>query len=230
MARSVKKTSAESADAIVALDPGVRTFQTYYSQQSAGKIGMNVASYIKKYQDRTDKLQCEMEFTNSKKRYAMRKRCFKLRAKAKNIVDNMQWHAANYLTDKYSVILLPKFNTRSIAMKTNCAQRNRDLYAVRHYSFREKLLHKANIKSKSVILCSEAHTSKTCTQCGNMKDDLAGDKVYICGSCGVSIDRDIAGARNILIRCLTKYQMGLDTTPQEGESLPQVISNETNRQ
>ena len=53
-----------------------------------------------------------------------------------------------------------------------------------------------------VIICNEAYTSKTCSNCGFINPELKGDKVYNCKICKLSIDRDINGARNILLRAL----------------------------
>lgn len=42
-------------------------------------------------------------------------------------------------------------------------------------------------------------SSKTCSNCGNIKQDLKlSDRVYNCGSCGFNLDRDLNAAQNIL--------------------------------
>jgi transposase len=50
-------------------------------------------------------------------------------------------------------------------------------------------------------LVSEEYTSKTCGGCGSL-NCVGGSKEYKC-ECGVDIDRDMNGARNILIKSLT---------------------------
>jgi transposase len=49
----------------------------------------------------------------------------------------------------------------------------------------------------------EAYTSKTCGRCGSLHDGLGKSKVFKCPSCDFTLDRDVNGARNILIRFLT---------------------------
>jgi len=45
------------------------------------------------------------------------------------------------------------------------------------------------------------NTSKMCSRCGNIRDDLAlWDREYACPNCGLSRDRDLNAARNILVR------------------------------
>ena len=44
--------------------------------------------------------------------------------------------------------------------------------------------------------------SKTCSNCGNLKENLRGNHNYNCNKCGININRDINGARNIYIKTL----------------------------
>jgi putative transposase len=79
-----------------------------------------------------------------------------------------------------------------------------------HCKFRERLKHKAREYPNCTVLeCSEAYTSKTCTQCGNIDWKLKGGKVYKCKKCRVKLDRDANGARNILLRNLEAYGIHL---------------------
>ena len=55
-------------------------------------------------------------------------------------------------------------------------------------------------KNKYLILCTENYTSKACTNCGHIKQNLGGNKIYKCKKCKSVIDRDINGARNIYIK------------------------------
>ena len=57
--------------------------------------------------------------------------------------------------------------------------------------------------NKNLYIVDESYTSCTCTNCGNMKKNLGGDEVYRCGNCKIEVDRDVNGARNILIKNTT---------------------------
>ena len=70
------------------------------------------------------------------------------------------------------------------------------------YKFRMKLINKAKIFGTTIILCKENYTSKTCTNCGNIKHDLGASKIYKCSKCSIILDRDYNGARNIMLRNL----------------------------
>lgn len=51
-----------------------------------------------------------------------------------------------------------------------------------------------------VYSVNEAYTSKTCSFCGKIHD-IGSKKILSCG-CGATVDRDLTGARNILLRAL----------------------------
>ena len=59
------------------------------------------------------------------------------------------------------------------------------------------------IREDNLIIKEEWYTSKTCTSCGNKKDDLGGNKIYSCIKCNLTIDRDYNGCRNIFLSCIS---------------------------
>lgn len=73
-----------------------------------------------------------------------------------------------------------------------------------HCNFVDKLLEKQNEYPKcNVMVVKEAYTSKTCSNCGFIKYNLNSNKTFKCDDCGIVIDRDINGARNILLKKLS---------------------------
>jgi|SaaInlStandDraft_1057018.scaffolds.fasta_scaffold04052_8 transposase len=42
--------------------------------------------------------------------------------------------------------------------------------------------------------------NKTCTNCGNLHKSLGSNKTYKCEKCNVIMERDVNGARNILLK------------------------------
>jgi putative transposase len=40
-------------------------------------------------------------------------------------------------------------------------------------------------------MVDERYTSKICSKCGNLKEDLGGNKIYKCNECKMEIDRDV---------------------------------------
>ena len=191
----------------VALDPGVKTFQTFYSEEGIiGKLGDETFEDIKRIYFREDKLKSKTSNLklSKRKKYNIRRRCFLLRTKVKNKVKQLHIKCCSWLTNTFKYIFLPSFNVKNMVKKENGRKINktvvRSMLALSHYAFKERLIHMAYSKGCKVDICSEAYTSKTCGWCGNIKHNLTSQRVYNCSSCGISIDRDYNGARNIYLK------------------------------
>lgn len=208
-------------DSIVALDPGVRTFQTFYSENTHGKIGDNfISKRLSKLNNRIDRLTSRISTAKGRTKYNMRKRCNRVYKKVSNIVLDLHRKAASFLVNKYDTILIPNFQTKQMSSKRyrNISRpTSRGMYQLGHYAFRERLVdvsNRDNVKSLSsgwsprsrVVVCSEAYTTKTCGKCGVINPKVGSAKVFKCRDkkCGFVLDRDVNGARNILIRFLTR--------------------------
>jgi len=194
----------------VALDPGVHTFQSFYSEEGiVGKIGDETIENLKCIYKREDKLKSKLDTNKHLKkrtRYNIRKRCLLLRTKVKNRVKHLHRMSCSWLTSTFKYIFLPSFNVKDMIKKNTLRGRTinkttvRAMLALSHFAFKERLLHMAKSRGCVVNICSEAWTSKTCGCCGSIKNDLGGKRIYECSNCGISIDRDYNGARNIYLR------------------------------
>ena len=83
-----------------------------------------------------------------------------------------------------------------------------------HYAFRQRLQWSAFRRpGKHVVTVDEGFTSKTCGLCGTINNHVGGAEIYRCVNpqCGVQIDRDVNGARNILLRELTRRWVAAST-------------------
>jgi putative transposase len=194
----------------VALDPGVRTFQTIYSSEGiAGKLGDGICDKLTSLGLKEDHLKSVLSNikVKSKTKSNIRKRCSLLRTKIKNIVNDLHWKTAHYLCSTFKRIYIPTFEVSNMvckgiperARKIN-SKAVRKMISLSHYAFKEKLLYMAQTKHVQVEIVSEAYTSKTCGGCGYIKNNLGGAKVYKCDQCPFELDRDYNGARNILLR------------------------------
>ena len=183
----------------VSLDPGVRTFQTYYSPDGiSGNLGDNIATKLTKIANRIDLLKSLRDLRLIKKRKANLK-CIKLITKMKCILNDFQWKISHFLVKNFNKIYLPEFGTSKM-LKGLCKKTRRTINMLSHYQFKEKMIHQCTKLKRELIICSEEYTSKTCTCCGNINRKLGGNKIYNCTNCGISIDRDLNGARNIYLK------------------------------
>lgn len=179
------------------LDPGVRKFQTVYSEEEVVHIGIK-QELLKRYFDKLDVLQSLRTrgiIRKNKMKYENR-----IRDKIENIVDDLHYKTINYITRKYETIILPTFESQNLLKKMKSRITKRMLLAYKHYEFKTRLKQKCEERGNRLIICTEEYTSKTCGGCGIIKIDLKMEETYECVKCGLKIDRDINGARNIMIK------------------------------
>lgn len=196
---------SENQGRLVALDPGVRTFMTYFSSDEAGWLARGDFSRIARLCQSLDSLLSRIAKAKCEQKRRMRKAANRLRWRIRDLVDEMQWKVIDFLLERFDTILLPPFETREMASRSRRKLKKKSVRAMltwAHYRFAQRLLVKAKSAGKEIIRQNEAWTSKTCSWSGEIQHSLGGSKT-IRSSDGVSMDRDINGARGIYLRALT---------------------------
>ena len=171
---------------VIALDPGVRKFLVGYDPK--GKcyiIGEGAQKKLILLLKRVDKIE---------KSYLMWQ-------KIKNLISELHWKVSSFLVENYDTILLPDFRVKQMVKKgrTLGKMTRRLLNMFSFYKFKEKLQYKCDTYGKKLLIVDESYTSCTCGVCGEI-NKMGGKEIYLCQSCGLEIDRDVTGARNILIK------------------------------
>ena len=121
-----------------------------------------------------------------------------------NLVDELHWQTARWLTSHYRVILLPAFETQDMTARAGRKIRSkmaRMMLSFRHYEFKRRLRWKAWQRGALVIEVNEAYTSRTRSWDGTVDARLGGGKV-IRDQTGFGMDRDVNGARRRIPRAL----------------------------
>lgn len=200
-----KPEISEKKYSMIALDPGIRCFQTGYSPDNhCIKIGSNYNNIINKYHKKIDKLkELRSKIANRKTRYNLKKRYRKTEKKLRDIIFDMHNQTTSYLSHNYEHILLPTFGTSEMLKKNKlCSYIKRLMGTFSFDKFKRKLLWLCNKNDSNLYIVTEEYTSKTCTNCGKVKDNLGKNTIYNCDECKLKIERDINGARNILLKYL----------------------------
>jgi putative transposase len=194
----------EPSGRIVALDPGVRTFLTYFCEDRLGWLGYHAINKIQRLCHHLDDLLSRAALAKRPKRRNMRKAANQLRNRIRNFVSELHRKVARFLVDTFDIILLPMFNTQDMCQRGKRKLRKqsvRQMLTLSHYQFKRFLQHKAYECGVRVIEVCEAYTSKTVSWTGEIVENIGGKKV-IKSSDGSVMDRDLNGARGILLRAL----------------------------
>ena len=183
----------------VAIDPGVRTFITFFSPELNGEIGNGDFNKVMRLCFGLDKLMSKIAKATCKAKRNMKKAAQKARWKIKDLISDLHHKAARFLVNTFDTIYIPSFETSQMVTKLT-SKTARMMQTFSHYSFRQFLIAKAEEYSAKVVICNEAYTSKTCSYCGKIHK-IGSKKVMKC-ECGVKVSRDYNGARGILLRAL----------------------------
>ena len=219
---------APSGDGVVALDPGVRTFLTYFSETDCGKIGHQAFGRIQRLCHHLDDLISRTDTErNSQRRRRMRRAQAWSRQRIINLVDELHWQVARWLTSHYRVILLPTFETQDMTARAGRKIRSktaRMMISFRHYEFKRRLRWKAWQRGALVMDVNEAYTSKTRSWDGSIRANLGGATVIRDGN-GFGMDRDVNGARGIFLRALGDRPFLRGLTTQVASQTTRAPSN-----
>ena len=194
----------ENQARVVALDPGVRSFLTWYCADSVGKIGEGAFFRIQRLCERLDDLLSRAAKSPSRKRRNMRRAANRMRLRIENLVAELHRQAARFLVDNYDVILLPGFETSEMVERGRRRIRSktvRNLLSLAHYRFKLFVRHKAAESGAIVLDVNEAYTTKTVSWTGEVLEGLGGASVVVAQD-GERMDRDYNGARGIYLRAL----------------------------
>jgi transposase len=180
-------------DTIISLDPGVRKFLVGYDP--TGKsifFGEDVQEQM---------IQNLLDIDESRKD---KKEQNHLKWKrVKNLISEMHWKSINYLIKNYETIMYPDYRVSQMLKKGKLGKMTKRLMTMyRSFDFKQRLEYQVKKYNRRLIIVDESFTSKTCGQCGILHNGLNGNKVFKCPSCGICMDRDASGSRNILLKNL----------------------------
>jgi len=121
----------------------------------------------------------------------------KLYARMRNIRQDECHKLTTMLTQTYSIIGIEDLSVQGMLGEQTGT--NRALHDMSFFEFRRQLEYKAQtIGSKVVVADRYYPSSKLCSSCGYMLDELSlSDRVWLCPQCGSNHDRDLNAAINL---------------------------------
>ena len=221
-----KEKPREPSGRIVALDPGVRDFMTFFSEDCFGWLGQQCINRIQRLCQHCDHLYSRATQEKRPLRRALRKAANRIKVKIRNLIDELHKKVAHFLVTNFDIILLPTFETKQMTKRGARKLRTksvRQMLTLSHYRFKNFLKHKAYEYGVRVIDVCEAYTSKTVSWTGEVVANLGGSKV-IKSSAGHRMDRDLNGARGIFIKNVARALTVRPITANLGDSKSLISS------
>jgi putative transposase len=158
----------------------------------------------------------------SKSREQARLKVAKIHEKITNSRNDMQHKVSLSLIKKYDMIALEDLNVKGMVKNHNLAKAISDSS---WSSFVTKLTYKAQWYGKTVIKIDRFFpSSKTCSDCGHINQNLTLDVRNWTCVCGSRHDRDVNASKNILKRALVIQSSGTDDYRNGAEVRPKVVS------
>ena len=112
------------------------------------------------------------------------------------------------LTSTYSDIAIENLNVKGMLKNHRLSKLVTD---VSFYEIRRQLEYKSAYNNVKIVDADTFYaSSKTCSKCGAVKEDLSlSDRTYVCPHCGATIDRDYNASLNLL-NLISSKKIGTD--------------------
>lgn len=142
--------------------------------------------------------------------------------KVANIRRDFTQKVTTILTTHYTHIALEDLNVKGMMRNHRLAQSVSD---VAFGVLRRQIEYKSLLNGIKVLKADRFYpSSKTCSRCGHVKQDLKlSDRTYYCSNCGAVIDRDYNASLNLL-SLITEKQIGADYPESTPEDLTALLS------
>lgn len=123
--------------------------------------------------------------------------------KIRNQRKDMHHKLARKLVDRYNCIVIEKLDIKN--MKSSCPEIKNMIGGASWGDFIQILKEKANEYGVHIIEVNPRGTSQICSGCGRKVNKLLDESFHKC-KCGVTLDRDVNAAKNILARAEPKLK------------------------
>jgi putative transposase len=179
----------------IAIDLGITSFittddGTKFHHPKPYKTAKEKLAYLNR------KLAAKQRSSNNRKRALVALQ--RASEKVSNIRNDFQHKVAKQLVVENDIIIIEKLDIKNMLEAKGFEVSKSNISDASWGSFAAKLSYKAESAGKKVILVDPRNTSKTCSKCLNIKENLElKERTYHCEACGFAIDRDLNATYNI---------------------------------
>jgi putative transposase len=176
----------------VGVDLGIKTLATL----STGVIFVNPKA-LKRVTKRLTRLQRQLSLkVRGSNRYKKQKlRISKLHRRITNIRRDATHKATTYISKNHAVVALEDLNTHGMMKNHKLAGALSD---ANFSEFRRQVEYKVIRYGGTVVFVDRFYpSSKTCSNCGEIREISLSERIYVCPQCQHTVDRDFNASQNL---------------------------------
>lgn len=192
---SPKSCDCINLETIAGVDLGIRTFATVHSHNK----DMTVITEYKHRADLLKKLNLKLALLKTHKRIR-KKQLRKIENRKKNLVDLLHWNFIDSLLSHNDVIYLGDIKSHDIVKDGKNKTLNLAFNDLKFYQLKQRLLYKAYTAGKKVFMIPEHYTTKTCSCCGIINNDVGSKETFECNHCNLVTGRDMNASKNMKMK------------------------------
>jgi putative transposase len=193
----------EPSERVIGIDMGITNFAVLSNGEfiENPRFLLTDEERLKAVQSKRDKLP-----KGSPERRKASKAVGHLYERVANRRENFAQQLSRKIVNTYGIICFEDLNITKMVKNHNLAKNILDVAWNKSVQY---TIYKAVEAGRKVVLVNPANTSQMCSGCGQIvKKDLS-DRVHDCPYCGLTLDRDLNAAKNIL-------RLGLQSVPING--------------
>lgn len=189
---------------VAGVDLGIRTIATVHSNdintnQTTISEYQDTHNILNKYNDKLNILKGK-----PKNKHLRKKQISKIEKKKKDFVDKLHWDLINDLLSNNDIIYLGDIKSKSIVQGSKNKRLKTLFNDMKFYQLKQRLIYKSYVYGKKVILVPEHYTTKTCSCCGTINNNVGSNKVFECVACNLVTGRDINASKNMKMKGMLK--------------------------
>lgn len=195
---------------VAGVDLGIRTFATVYSyskdetriteykHRAEALKELNRKINTLKHLRRT--LYKPIKKGKKRKKRIRKKQISKLEKRKGDLVDRLHWDFVNHILEHNDVVYLGDIKSHDIVKDGKSRFLNLAFNDLKLYQLKQRLMYKAFVYGKKVIMVPEQYTTKTCSCCGNINDKVGSKDTFACSSCKIVTGRDMNASKNMMLK------------------------------